>query len=133
MGRRRIGSPWLAGLLGLALLTGCASNEKMNASMNTWIGEPVQVLAETWGPPTRTMDDGSGGKIVIYEYVRSQDVPENERDMSAGTEGEDPQKVFNPGGVAGTLLPSATAKRTVWRMFHADAGGVIRSWAWKGR
>jgi hypothetical protein len=34
--------------------------------MNSWLGATKQNLIMSWGPPTRTGDDGAGGEILVY-------------------------------------------------------------------
>ena len=45
------------------LLTSCSSTKK---TMDSWIGSSKQQLIMSWGPPTRTADDGAGGEILVY-------------------------------------------------------------------
>lgn len=50
-------------LLFIAIITGCSSQKKI---LNTWIGSSKYNLIQSWGPPSRTADDGNGGEVLIY-------------------------------------------------------------------
>lgn len=43
-------------------ITGCAA--QMNESMQSWVGHHYSEVVGKWGPPTRVLEDGSGGKMI---------------------------------------------------------------------
>jgi hypothetical protein len=48
----------------LFLILGCPSIKQLTQSE---IGQPISVVIDRWGPPSRVTSDGSGGKIYIWE------------------------------------------------------------------
>jgi hypothetical protein len=52
-------------LLLIASLFSCANQRK---ALNSWMGQPKQRLIMSWGPPSRTTDDGAGGEVLIYAH-----------------------------------------------------------------
>jgi hypothetical protein len=60
----------IAALLALAA---CASREKYEAQLDTWLGQPKSALISSWGPPSRSYE--SGGKTYLtYDWSSSAQV-----------------------------------------------------------
>jgi hypothetical protein len=56
--------------LGILLLSGCATQAKYAAKIQTWMGHHTDELISKWGPPASSTDLSNGGKVL--EYVHSQ-------------------------------------------------------------
>lgn len=54
------------------LLTGCATQAKYAAKVQTWVGHHTDTLISQWGPPTTSTALSNGGKVL--EYDRSHTV-----------------------------------------------------------
>lgn len=50
----------------LVFFTSCMSAKKVNSQMDSWLGSTKQELIMQWGPPAKTVSDGSEGEILIY-------------------------------------------------------------------
>src|SRR5690606_35150617 len=61
-------------LVGLMYVNYEQNKKHMNDVMQSWVGTHESQLYMQWGPPTQVLDDGAGGKIVVYainrQYVR---------------------------------------------------------------
>ncbi len=82
-----------------------SKREKMEAALDSWIGQPAKQLIMKWGPPDKTDTDGAGGNIFTW------------REYNA------PRKDFM-GKVTG---PGST---TVY-MFWAHKAGEVYSWRYE--
>ena len=47
----------------LLVLSACESTQK---TMDSWLGSTKKDLIMSWGPPTRTADDGDSGEVLVY-------------------------------------------------------------------
>lgn len=45
-------------------------DDKERAIYDSWLQHPKSELIRSWGAPTRTVTDGQGGEILIYETSR---------------------------------------------------------------
>jgi len=101
----------------LAILPSCASLDPSKV-MQSWVGSHYSDLMMKWGPPTRSMPDGRGGQILIYEYDRYT--------------GQIPGRAHaNTDGSVSYTAPTHTGY-VATRMLWVDSSGVIYSWRWKG-
>lgn len=123
----------LAGLFSI-LISSCAITENINETMQSWVGHHQSELIQSWGPPTRTTDDGAGGRILIYEtYVKTGTTPgqynyENNSLVVPGSDGN--LYHTSPGTV--TYDPPQQQGYTRSRMFYANSEGKIYYWRWQG-
>lgn len=104
----------------VVLLIGLANCASLNPSkvMQSWVGSHYSNLMMSWGPPTRSMPDGQGGQILIYEYDRyTGQIP--------GT------AQANPDGSVSYTAPRHTGY-VASRMFWVDGSGRIYNWRWRG-
>jgi hypothetical protein len=51
-------------MLLLFSILGCSSIKQLTQSE---IGQPISVVIDRWGPPSRVTSDGSGGKVYVWE------------------------------------------------------------------
>src|SRR5205809_754792 len=77
VGRSSVVVARIKGILVAALLlfalVGCVA--RINRVMDSWVGSQASDLMAKWGPPDQTMDDGAGGRILIYTQIRSYTTP----------------------------------------------------------
>jgi hypothetical protein len=107
-------------VLALFISTGCGPSDKeiearraeVNKALNSWVGSHYSELIKSWGAPQQIMDDGKGGKIIVYEEY-----------CDLGTIGN----VDRRGNIHTQDL--GYSRR---REFYTDDNGVIDSWRWRG-
>ena len=90
-----------------ALQSGCATTGKYETVLQSWVGNDVNHLIASWGPPTSEYRMPNGN--VMYTYRR------------------------DAGAVAvpvGNMVYAG--RRWCETTFQVDALGVIRSWRWEG-
>jgi hypothetical protein len=93
----------------ICLLFGCTSRqERMNSSMNPWVGQHQDDLLRQWGPPTQEIRLSNGGSILSYTRGKGQ--------------------VFAPMGNAVIGMP-----RSCRQDFETDSGGTILIWRYEGQ
>jgi hypothetical protein len=102
----------------LVLAAGCASKKKTSEIMQSWMGQHVSRLIDSWGPPSNETDDGRGGKVYTWAYSRYVQ-------PSAYT-------WTDKSGHAWTNVSGGQTYTSV-RQFWVDSGGVIYNWRWQGR
>jgi hypothetical protein len=61
-------------LLAVILLSGCATAEKYEAKLKTWIGSSESALVSSWGPPDSVYENG-GLKYLTYSKSVSGYIP----------------------------------------------------------
>jgi hypothetical protein len=83
------------------------------AGMESWVGRHYSESIEKWGPATRESDDGSGGKILVWEEIRS---------------------FTTPTGVSSnqTYQRPRTTSYRVSRSFWVNSEGIIYKWGQEG-
>lgn len=48
-----------------------ASDQRAAFNRGSWIGTKLSDLIQSWGPPSRVVEDGAGGKIAVYDRSSS--------------------------------------------------------------
>ena len=70
-------------LLIASLVSSCDIPNKMQTTMESWIGHYKSEIIQSWGPPTGgTTSDGKGGEILIYGNSRNLIAPVGNMYMS---------------------------------------------------
>jgi hypothetical protein len=59
----------------LLALSGCATNAKFQASLNSWVGQPAQSLVDSWGYPASQMTAPNGNTVYVYQRSGSFVMP----------------------------------------------------------
>lgn len=114
----RLRTALFAALLAV-LVAGCASTAAYEKMLDGWLGKPADALVAEWGPPQATYTYDDGRKSLQYRERSTHTVP--------------PVTGYNPYGVQdNTLFSGYTRELVCITTFEADAGGIIRSWKWKG-
>ncbi len=104
----------LAAVVGVSL--GCmASTGKV---MDSWVGSNEAALIQAWGPPARTVPDGSGGHILIYVYYRDL--------------GQQPGNVAVDQNGNGQYTAPKEIGYNATRQFYVHADGTIYYWRAQG-
>lgn len=111
-------------LLTSVLLSGCVTAEQVNTRMNKCIGFTLSELIVEWGPPAQVLDDGEGGKIVVFD--RSGNVVMPGSSYTAGGYGAntyDSTTFHNP-------PQTINIQRS--RTFFMNADGRVYRYSWRG-
>jgi hypothetical protein len=89
----------------------------INRMMDSWVGHYQSELIAQWGPPTKTVSDEKGGKIIVYESLK-------------GTWGNQRDKRV----VGGTHYPTSPRQPgyAATRTFYVNEKGIIYAWKWSG-
>ena len=89
----------------------------INRVLASWVGHRQSELLAFWGPPTKVVSDGKGGKMVIYESLK-------------GRWGDQTKKPIVGGAhyFAKPTQPGYTATRT----FYVNEKGIVYAWKWSG-
>lgn len=105
------------GVFAIVMVQGCAILSPSKV-MDSWVGHHQSELIASWGPPTRTADDGKGGTILIYEYYRDLGQKEGRAyvDYRGNIRYTDPKQ----------------RGYTAVRMFYVDENGIIYYWRRQG-
>lgn len=48
-----------------------AASQRAAFNRGSWIGYKLSDLIQNWGPPSRLVEDGGGGKIAVYNKVNN--------------------------------------------------------------
>lgn len=99
-------------------IAGCAG--QVNEVMASWVDCHSSELITKWGPPNRTMDDGAGGQLFIYEFGRSSTGPGYASTQAYGSR------------YSTVYYPPQTSGYVATRTFWVNSEGIIYRWAWKG-
>lgn len=97
----------------MLFVSSCATTEKYEEVLSSWVRKPASELFYTWGAPASSFTDSMGNKFYTYNYNGG----------SVGNTFLNP-----PGGGATTYVNSYWCKTT----FIANSSDVIQSWKWEG-
>ena len=101
-------------LLILIPFTGCTSP---NMIMKSWVGHTENELYRQWGAPSKVIDSGRNGKIVVY-------VPDS------NNKGGVRQRYVNAGKPAEYLSPRNNKYKKI-KSFYITPMGNIYAWKWE--
>jgi hypothetical protein len=93
---------------------GCTSP---NMIMRSWVGHTENELYRHWGPPSKTIDNGSNGKIVVY-------VPDS------SNKGVNRQRYVNASQPVEYLSPRNNQYKKI-KSFYITPMGTIYAWKWE--
>lgn len=111
-------------LIAICLLVACATTEKYEAILKSWVGLPERELIQSWGPPD-SVYESSGVKYLTYSKSGAGYVP----------------------GIAPTYQTTVTGNTAYTRSYGGSPGyaynlrcktsftienEVIQSWRWEG-
>ncbi len=63
-------------LLGVGLtLSACASTQKYDQMLNSWVGKPETALLKSWGAPSARKINADGSQVITFTQVQDITVP----------------------------------------------------------
>lgn len=117
-------------LLVVLLAIGCSS--RINKAMNAWVGAPIGDVIASWGPPSSAYDDGYGGKVYVWEYENSVTMPGTATTNTTGSATRTGNTAYGSATSQTTYDPPRTYSSQSYRMFFANADGIVYRWSWRG-
>jgi len=119
-------------------LSGCAvaTTENYEAILQSWIGQPVESLIASWGPPQSSATLNNGVRILEYWYVYNRHVP--------GYTYMAPQTTYHQGAVGGTTYSGTSTRYIAQRVSGYDVNlmcktritinpqGLVSNWTYQG-
>ena len=113
-------------------LVGCATEEKYDEIVNSWVGSRADDLVLAWGPPTSSYEFSTGGSVLEYE--------ESEQIQMGGYSYSAPQNTYTSDGLYTQMTttyttvttPASTYDYVCVTRFTVDASNVITGVATEG-
>lgn len=65
-------------ILAFAGFSGCATTERYNATLKTWVGRDVDSLIQKWGYPEQEKNSPNGNRVLIYVSEKTVTLPDYE-------------------------------------------------------
>ena len=106
------------------LLSACATTEKYEANLQTWIGSPEAELVRSWGPPDSFYESGES-RYLTYHWSNSGVIPGTSPSYTSTLIGN--TMYTNP--IGGT--PAIAYNNNCSTAFEVRSEKVV-SWSWKG-
>lgn len=115
------------GLLGMSLLTGCATQAKYQAKLATWEGKPIQQFMDTWGYPNNTVKLDDNQTAYVYENTKIVSSPPMQ---TAGAiipirDGDQVGYIATPGPMIGGQTYSLNC--TTWVIVNNDTQDIVKT------
>lgn len=107
------------------LFAGCASIIS-DHTMEVWMDAHYADLIDSWGPPQRVFDDGSGGQVMVWVKNRESIVPGHVVDNVVDYDDDGSPRAF------ANYRPTQIYEYQVWRAFWVNSSGTIYRWEWQG-
>ncbi len=95
----------------LLFAAACATVEKHEAKLQSWVGKPVDQLIMAWGQPAGVTDVGNGKKMYHFNWSSAP--------------------VYNTTANAFTGVQTTSYQNYCNNTFMID-NGTVTSWSWKG-
>jgi hypothetical protein len=126
------------------ILGGCATTANYEAILQSWIGQPVDNLVSTWGPPQSSFTLSNGGQVLEYSDQRNMQMPGYSYTTPQTTYQSGNVSAYGSGGSAyGTYsgisttyvqhqTPGYNIALSCKTRITVDSNGVITNWAWQG-
>jgi hypothetical protein len=116
-------------LLGTTLLvtaiflsvSGCATTEKYEAKLNSWVGDSINELMASWGYPDGSFEAPNGNKVYVYSHRSSFTTPIQ---TTVHTNLYGPPTASTTGGQTLNLWCKT--------YFEVDNAKNIIKWSWEG-
>jgi hypothetical protein len=124
------------GGLALVLLAACgpvATQQAYYGQLQTWVGQPADLLARTWGPPDKSFKLSDGSTLLQYErlkqrYVRGASYPDTDYVTVRGKDG----RYYNRPVTRWREGPGYFNIDRCSTRFEVGADGVIRTFQFEG-
>jgi hypothetical protein len=106
------------------ILSACATTEKYEAILNTWVGHSINTLIDSWGYPTNSFEGPNGNKVYVYNNSASYTLP---------TQTYSNYNVYG-NSVYGnaTTTGGQTINYSCQTFFEVNSSNIIINWRWKG-
>lgn len=105
-------------------------------TMESWLGSHESDLMMSWGPPHAVLEDGLGGRILVYTENRMYVSPGHATTTSSGTAyGQvygNQVYVQGQGQSHTTYTPAQVHQWQVYRQFRVNSSGQIVQYSWRG-
>lgn len=62
-------------IIAIMILTGCATTEKYEAILNSWVGSDINDLMRSWGYPVGSFQAPNGNTVYVYSSSNSVTTP----------------------------------------------------------
>lgn len=119
----------------ILFLFACATKEKYDQKLQTWIGRPETALLQKWGTPSASKIMMNGDKVITYTKANDVYVPSefylNDPNMLPGQE-----TVYSPFLNEYDFTPYNAAfgyqVEDICQTSFLVQGGIITGWKWKG-
>lgn len=124
---RRLATRLAVALMPLFLLAGCATQQRYEASLQQWVGQPVTAVMDVWGYPTGSFPDPvSGNTVYVWDRQTVAYSPPTYQTTIIGGRGYSSAyaTTFGFGGQSYTLRCQT--------YFEVDAKKVIQRWRIQG-
>lgn len=112
-------------LISLAVLSGCATRERYESRINTYVGKPIAAVMDDWGYPSGSFEAPNGNTVYTWDkqstYNRS---PSVQTGIFTGTGGG--------GFFTGFGFGNDTVTRRCQTYFEVDKQKVILRWRTQG-
>lgn len=115
-------------LLLIFILTGCATEAKYSAKLDTWIGHNIQELINSWGYPDNTLQAPNGNTVYVYGYNATSYIPPTYNTTS------------NYNVIGNSVYGNSTTssyggyniQHSCTTFIEIDSSNTIVRWQWKG-
>ena len=131
-------------VLAMLALGGCATTANYEAILQSWIGQPVDSLVASWGPPQSSFQLNNGGQVLEFSDQRNMQMPGYSYTSPQTTYHSGTASAYGTGGSA-TGTYSGTSTTYVQQQtpgynialscktrITVDSNGIITNWAWQG-
>src|SRR5450830_217550 len=132
-------------ILGLLLLTGCATTAGYEKVLSSWVGQSADHLISTWGTPANSTQLSDGGRVLEYSNQRNIQIGGYTTAVPQTTYHNGTTSIYGSNGGSATGNYSGTSTTYVQQTtpvqniamqcatrFTVNAQGIITNWAWQG-
>lgn len=128
----------------IAIIASCATTANYEKILNSWIGENVDNLVSSWGPPQSSFKLSDGSTVVEYVRSRNSQIGGYTYTVPQTTYQTGTASAYGTGGYAyGTYSGTSTTyvqKQTPTyninllckTRFTVNPNGIITKWSWQG-
>lgn len=117
----------------VAALAGCATTENYEKILQTWVGEHVDALVASWGPPDSSFDLASGGKVITYEETRNVYIPGSSHSIPITHVSRNPDgSIVTSTTYLQHHTPDQNYQKSCKTSFTINGDGVVMEWNWEG-
>lgn len=132
MAKRQIFYSFLVFLIFQCAIMQAGCSAAVNQKMQSWDGKHYNDLIANWGAPQEVLDDGQGGKILIFSAQRTFTSPAYSTSTATGSGSLIGTNYYGSARGTTTSYPAQSSGYTASRMFWVNKDGYVYRWAWKG-